>query len=279
MFSNRSLVIATKHGKERVISPLLKEQLGVLPFTTDLVDTDALGTFTGEIERVLSPIEAARQKCVLALEKTGCDLAIASEGSFGAHPIYGFIPANEEILLFADLKNNIEIIQTHLNSRTNFNSRVISTLVELLEFANQVKFPSHALILKKMLSDQKPYFIKGIKEQKQLIEAFESLRDDSVEIIAETDMRAMNNPTRMSVIAECAEKLVRRVKSTCPKCNFPGFGVTSSESGLPCERCSLPTRSILKTISTCKKCSFTHYETCPHGKMREEPTFCDFCNP
>jgi hypothetical protein len=86
MFKGRSLVIATKHEKEKVITPLLEEALGVVCFIPEGFDTDTLGTFTGEIERKLDPISTARQKCLMAMKVSNCDLGIASEGSFGPHP-------------------------------------------------------------------------------------------------------------------------------------------------------------------------------------------------
>jgi hypothetical protein len=58
LFENRKLIIATKHKKEEVIGPLIQSALGVIPFTDKRLDTDTLGTFTGEIERTVSPIEA-----------------------------------------------------------------------------------------------------------------------------------------------------------------------------------------------------------------------------
>ncbi len=75
MFKGRTLLIATKHRKEQVISPILEEALGVKCIVSENIDTDVLGTFTGEVERTNSPLETARMKCELA-----------SEGSFGSHP-------------------------------------------------------------------------------------------------------------------------------------------------------------------------------------------------
>lgn len=279
LFYNRKLVIATKHGKEKAVSQMFKEHLGVLPFTPGLIDTDSLGTFTGEIERTLSPLDAARQKCFMAYKLTGCNLTLASEGSFGPHPYYGFIPADEEFLLFKDFKNNIEIIQRHISTKTNYNSINVCNTEELIQFANNSSFPSHGLILRKK-SKTEDVLVKDMSTLDDLIGSYHELKLSQYdEVIAETDMRAMNNPTRMSVIAECAEKLVSKIKSLCPNCSFPGFSVTSIEAGLPCELCHLPTRSTLTAISSCVKCLHTVSKKYPNGKTYESPTFCDFCNP
>jgi hypothetical protein len=59
VFGGRKLVIATKHEKERVIAPVLKEAMGVTCIVPDDLDTDAPGTFSGERERVDDPITTA----------------------------------------------------------------------------------------------------------------------------------------------------------------------------------------------------------------------------
>ena len=110
MFKGRKLIIATKHGKEKVIAPFLEQGLGVKCFVAIDLDTDKLGTFTGEVERNDDPLTTARNKCYMAMDLTNCDLAIASEGSFGPHPTIFFIPADDEILIFVDKINGVEII-------------------------------------------------------------------------------------------------------------------------------------------------------------------------
>ena len=149
MFKGRDLIIATKHKKEKVIAPILESQLGVKCFVTSDLDTDKLGTFTGEIERTEDPITTARNKCLIGMDLTNCDLAIASEGSFGSHPSIFFAAADDEFLVLIDKKNNIEISTRELSLETNFNGSEIKTKEELQEFASASKFPSHGLILRK----------------------------------------------------------------------------------------------------------------------------------
>lgn len=61
MFKGRRLIIATKHKKENVIAPILEKELGVICFTHPDLDTDELGTFSGEIERMMDPIATAKE--------------------------------------------------------------------------------------------------------------------------------------------------------------------------------------------------------------------------
>ena len=112
MFAVRKLLIATKHGKESVIQPLFEKELNVICHVNTTFDTDTLGTFSGEIERPLSVMETLRKKCLLAAEEEGFDLIVASEGSFGMHPTLFFAAADDECMLFLDIKNNIEISST-----------------------------------------------------------------------------------------------------------------------------------------------------------------------
>ena len=61
MFEGRKLLIATKHKKEIVIAPILEKELGVTCFVAPDLDTDELGTFTGEVERRDDPFTTARK--------------------------------------------------------------------------------------------------------------------------------------------------------------------------------------------------------------------------
>lgn len=278
MFSNRKLIIATKHEKEKVIAPLMEAALGVSCYVNDNFDTDLLGTFTGEIDRKLDPIATARQKCLLAMELSNCDLGIASEGSFGPHPTLFFASADDEFLIFIDKKNNLEIIARELSTETNFNGKCVKTEAELLEFAKVVHFPSHGIILRKSKEDNFDIY-KLIQNQQQLLEIYRILRGKYSSVYAETDMRAMNNPTRMKVIAAATQKLIDKIKVVCPQCNTPGFGITDAKKGLKCSNCGSPTQSILSNIYTCQRCSYIKEEFYPQSKMVEEPMYCDFCNP
>lgn len=61
-FAGRKLVIATMHGKEATIGPILTRELGVEIVVPEHFNTDTYGTFSGEIERIVDPVEAGRIK-------------------------------------------------------------------------------------------------------------------------------------------------------------------------------------------------------------------------
>ncbi len=278
MFEGRTLVIATMHKKEQVLAPILETGLGVKCILPEHFNSDQWGTFSGEIERSLDPVATAREKCLRAMELSGCDLGIASEGSFGPHPNLFFNQADDEFLLLIDSKNNIEIISRELSTKTNFNAKTIHTEKELLDFASLVDFPTHGLILKGA-NDSSNRIYKGIVDQNELIHAFNELKQQNLLVQVETDMRAMYNPTRMSVIETVALKLIKKVQSTCPNCGIPGFDITDIRAGLLCSLCGTPTKSAIAYISICGHCGFTKEDMYPKGKTTEDPMYCDRCNP
>lgn len=278
MFKGRQIIIATKHKKEEVISPLLEKTLGVNCFIPDGFDTDQFGTFSGEIERKDDPINTIRAKCLHAMKSFNFDLGIASEGSFGSHPSLYFVPADDELLIFIDKNNNLEIIVREISTETNFNGEIINNKLQLKAFADKVQFPTHAIIAKKTKDDFSE-IEKGINSWDKLMEVFDYFTSKYESVYMETDMRALYNPTRMKVIEKATLKLVDKINSYCPNCNTPGFGIVDYKIGLPCEECDYPTNSTLSHIYTCVKCAYSKEQKFPNGKNTENPMYCDRCNP
>jgi len=278
LFEGRSLVIGTKHGKDRVIIPLVDETLGTSSFATTDFDTDILGTFTGEIERTEDPVSTLRRKCLTAMDLNGCSLGISSEGSFGPHPLIPFVTADEEFLIFIDRENDLEIVHREISTDTNFSGTEVETREQLFTFAEKARFPSHALILRDSRNGNKAV-VKGITETETLRRRFEEMLSNHGSAYVETDMRAMYNPTRMQVIEKATKGLLEKLLSLCPACGTPGFIVTDTVRGLPCSLCHSPTRSMMSLIQVCRKCGHTESMGRPDGKTVEDPMHCDSCNP
>lgn len=278
MFEGRRLLIATKHQKESVIAPVMQREFGVNCFIWPEFDSDILGTFTGEVERTDDALTTVKKKCLQAMALANCDLAIASEGSFGAHPTLFFAHADEEILIFIDQKNGLEITVRELSLSTNFNGACINSEKELQDFATDVGFSSHGLIISRQKHNFE-FMVKGITDWEILLSSYHEVKLDNGSAYVETDMRAMFNPTRMKVIETAAQKLADKIKSLCPSCQMPGFAAVAAKQGLPCELCRFPTRSTLAHIYRCAHCHFSSEKKYPHGKENEDPKFCDLCNP
>jgi hypothetical protein len=284
-FGGRELVIATAHGKERVLGPILEEALGVRTTVPVAFDSDVFGTFTGETARSGDMLETARAKCQAALVATGGDLAVASEGAFGPHPQLPLVAADTELLLLVDLRNQIEVYALHMTTRTNFQSEVVRSLEALDAFAARVGFPETGLVLRLPEEATGDDFKsdggmeKGIRDTATLYRAFHLAFECWGAVRVEPDMRAMHNPLRMEAIAEVGNRLVQKLKVICPGCAAPGFDVQQVVRGLPCRTCSGPTPGVVALIYQCPHCRFQLEVKHPDGKTHEDPGFCDRCNP
>lgn len=104
------VVFTSLHGKHRQVAPAFAEMLGARVIATDAVDTDQFGTFTGDVTRTLTPLEAARGKARLGMQILGLPYGLASEASYGPLPGLG-LPGHEEILLFLDDARGLEIVE------------------------------------------------------------------------------------------------------------------------------------------------------------------------
>ncbi len=260
------------------MAPVLEERLGVSCLVPDDLDTDRFGTFSGEIERRDDPRTTAGRKCDLAMELTGCTLAIASEGSYGPHPAIPWLPAGEEWVVLVDRQRGWRFSERILTRQTNFQGREITSREDLAAFAQAVGFPDHGIILRAAPGDTRD-LIKGICRQEDLDRYMEDLMRRHGKVFAETDMRALFNPTRMQQIRLVTESLVSRILQGCPHCGLPGFGVTGHIPGLPCSLCGLPTRAVLSQVLSCDHCGHREERPRSDGRTREDPMYCDHCNP
>lgn len=273
----RKVVVATKHKKEQVIAPILSQSFQFECIVSD-IDTDRFGTFSGDIERTLSPLEAARNKCHLAMDACGLDLAISSEGSFGIHPFIPFCQADEELVLLLDRKNNLEIVGKELTTATNLSGQFVNSYTEALRFARICGFPRHGLILRETESKGQ-IFEKGVSDVSTLHSKLNHLLEKHQKIWIETDMRAMYNPTRMKAIEKATLNLAEKMNSLCPSCSTPGYWIQEVTKGLPCSWCDMPTQSTLSVKYECLKCGHATTVKNPNGREAEDPMYCDHCNP
>ena len=92
------IAFLTQHGKQDLVREPLEAALGCHLVHTDGYDTDQLGTFTRELTRAGSQLDAARKKANIGMALTGASVGLASEGSFGPDPFGAFMPWNTEQL-------------------------------------------------------------------------------------------------------------------------------------------------------------------------------------
>lgn len=280
LYQDKICVLATLHEKEKAIAPAFSDLLGMEVIKAE-IDTDVLGTFTGEIERKGTPLECAREKCKLAVKESKFGIGLSSEGSFGPHPYIPFLTCNHEILYFMDLERGFEIHQSILSTKTNHCAEAFSDPGQLKAFCDRALFPSHGLIVRPNTWSKNKLIYKGIKTYDQLEEAFFKccrLSEDGKALV-ETDMRAHMNPTRMAVIKELADSLAMRLATPCPECHNPGWGLVETKKGLKCEICGLKTDLVEFEILGCPKCLHQEIQPRKDGLTQADPRYCEGCNP
>lgn len=273
-YEGKKAALASCHGKEQVIAPALAKHLGLELTVPGGINTDALGTFSGDVPRELPMLETVRQKARLGMRATGLPLGLASEGSFGPDPVLGIIPATLELLHFIDDTRGIEITERMASNRTNYITLDVKAGASLEAFLEQAQFPSHGLIVKS--GDEVLH--KGITRRADLDAAMSQAQARGA-CRVETDMRAHFNPTRMAEIAKLAEKLALRLATPCPACLAPGFGPHAQTPGLECRDCGAPTALVREITHRCAACDHQETRPRPDGQIHAEPQYCPECNP
>lgn len=275
-YFGQTAVLATKHSKGKVIAPPFLETLGMNVIEV-AVDTDLLGTFSGEIERVGSPREVAIHKARLGMQASGRKFGIASEGSIGVDPYIPFINSDFEVIVFIDDILGIEVVENFRSAEINAHTITVEGLTDLSEFLKKADFPQHKLIVR---SNDQPvsYCVKGIDKKSELEESIAIGLKEFSHLIIESDLRAHCSPSRQLNIEAAARKLAERLLALCPTCSTPGWGVIGFTKGLPCELCGeIAHEAPAAEILGCTKC--THQTA---GKVLAEkldPARCNLCNP
>lgn len=278
-YSGKKVLLASMHKKEIAVKPPFSELVGCEIIVSEKLDTDQFGTFSGEISRDLSAYETLRKKAVFAAEIYDLDYVISSEGSFGPHPGYPFINADTEMLLFYDRVRNLFITDYEISTDTNHSELEIAAnsiyTDEYFKWLEQIKFPSHGLIVKA----GSIIIQKGICSTNALENAISEGFRQHRQLILETDMRAMMNPSRMNVINTLAYKLAKRVASTCVQCGTPGFPNNIKSGHLYCGLCFQETKVPKFIDMKCLKCDYLEQKEINPEKQFADPQYCDYCNP
>ena len=277
IYSGSSIALLTQHGKEKVIAPVLASAVECQVMLVTGFDTDKLGTFTRDIPRPGTQLDAARKKARIGMELAGTSLGLASEGSFGPDPYTGMFLLNVEMIIWIDDILGIEVVGV-ASGKASLSHQLTADWEEAEKFAKKTGFPEHGLVIRPQHKDD-PRIHKGITDWEVLRSAFDSAcrEADNGCAFLETDVRAHMNPTRMEVIAEATHDLARKLCSLCPACNTPGFQIADRVLGLPCENCGIPTRETMADIHRCVRCNYQVKVARPEKKARAG--CCVFCNP
>jgi hypothetical protein len=271
-------VLTTKHEKLPLIAPPFSQLIN-LKITQCNEDTDQLGTFSGEVERNLPPLETAIKKAKLGMDKLGVSLGLASEGSIGSDAEVGFFNSDVEYLVFVDASRDLVISEVFRSFDIRAGSLVTEPGHEISYFLEKVDFPNHKLIVTAN-SSSKISPIKGIGTLDELESAIELTAKGSKDgkVLIQSDLRAHCSPSRRKNIAHVAQLLATRISKQCKVCDAPGWGRVDYERGLDCITCGEHKPiAIKREILGCITCD--HRE---EGELIREfldPAHCDFCNP
>jgi hypothetical protein len=275
-------VLSTMHGKEAAIAPVLSERLDLIVAVPPAIDTDALGTFTGDIPRAGTMREAAIAKARLGMAETGLPIGLASEGSYGPQPHIPFMPGGVELLVLVDDAHGIVVTEHLVDKAPVFDHTIVAGMGELSEFLRRISFPEHALIVKPNEPEAGELPIhKGLRSRSALGRAIadSAARSHDGRAFVQTDMRAHMNPTRMAAIGRVARKLCDRLATPCLGCGMPGFGLVDVETGLPCEWCGAPSIMVHFQVLGCVACDYREKRPRADGRTHADPGHCPECNP
>lgn len=272
------------HGKEEAIAGPIRTVLGLNLCVAQGIDTDQLGTFTGDIPRPGSMEETLRLKAVMGMERTGLDIGFASEGSYGPHPYIPFVPIGLEKMIFLDRDSGLCCIEQIIDPAPCFRSWTIQSVSEIAALEASFVgygFPEQALIVRNLPERPRAHVYKGIRDLEELKAGVLAVLSEAhaEAAVVDTDMRAHMNPARMRIIADLATALANRLATPCPACGAPGWGKTGIETGLPCSWCAQPTNSASAEIMSCSLCPHSEKKPLYDNMQFADPGLCQNCNP
>lgn len=270
-FQGAHFGLLSLHDKASIIAPLLAERWQASLTNTTAFDTDSLGTFSGEVERRLSPLECALRKARLALELTGADFGLGSEGSFGLAP-WGFGVLNQELVACVPAGADWVVVGCHASPVAVAECRygdsdALAKFWQTLPEGQGVMLSGDGRVAKGLCS--------ASEVQAHLAAWYGERIPPDVRIAY--DLRAHQSPVRRGNIARAVINLLERLDNPCSHCGRPGFWPDHREIGLPCAECGAPTNSLLARIARCEGCGCQ--QAYPVEVQHADPASCPLCNP
>lgn len=276
-WQGRRAVIATMHGKERIIAPILESELGVCCETPTDFNTDVFGTFTREIPRRDSQYETAIKKARAAMRWCDADLAIASEGSFGPDPQFPLVTTDLELVVLCDVTLPGVLTGWYRAQGIRVAGQWVRSTQEAVEVATRWGFPQQGVIVRRRKDGA-----RGIYKEVTDVPTLEAVvakllrRPLCSRVYLETDMRAHRHPGRRDCIYHATVALAENGKRVCPECARPGFARAHAKPGLPCEWCHAPTDAARAHEFLCPHCGYTCEEAVPDSTA--PAGMCAYCN-
>ena len=277
-YANQRIGLATIHAKELAVAPPFRRLLGAEVVVAPDLDTDSLGTFSGEVPRPDAVVETCLIKAELAFRTLDVDCAVASEGSYGPIDRVPLVPCGVEIMAFIDRKRGVRVVETLATHRTNWRIQRFKAGDPAVPHAiKALGFPRYGAFV--MCNTDWDHPVKGLSTVDEVIAAMtrEANRAEDGLAALTADMRAHRNPTRMKVVRAISWKLAKRLGQLCPKCQAPGFGHIESRRGLPCEGCGDATHWIDFEVDGCSACGHAAARPRKDGRRTASRLSCRSC--
>jgi hypothetical protein len=275
-YAGARAVLATKHHKAPLIAPPLAAiaQLIVEPVE---VDTDILGTFTGEVPRLAGSRETALAKARLGMRAAKAPIGLASEGTITPDPSAPLLALDHELVLLLDDDRDLVIIGQATSDALRVLRRVIAPGDDLEAVLQAADAPPHHLIVRPRAPGRFG-ITKAIADLEALARAVAcaSKLDPEGLVVVETDLRAHLCPSRQPTIQRAAEDLALRLATRCPHCQGPGYGVRRALGGLPCEGCGTEVAIPAAEELGCPGCGHTELRTSP--RITADRALCPVCS-
>jgi ribosomal protein L37E len=280
-YAGQRIGLATMHGKEQAVAPPFRRVLEADVVVAPRLDTDELGTFTGDVPRPDALVETCAIKAELAFRSLDVDCAIANEGSYGPIETVPLVPSGVEIMAFLDRRRGIKVIETLPTHRTNWRLlRFRAGDPAIPDAVKAIGFPRYGVFV--LCSSDMEHPVKsGLDTLDNVVSAMnqEARRSEDGMAVLIADMRAHRNPTRMRVLRALSWKLAKRLERLCPKCQAPGFGSIGNRRGLPCEACGAPTHWVHHEIDGCSACGHSELRPRRDGRTMAKKLSCRSCSP
>lgn len=276
-YDGAAAVLATRHDKLPLIAPAF-DLLG-LTIEVEAVDTDSLGTFTGEVERTANQWNTAVAKARLGMQATGATIGIASEGAIGPSPSMPYVISATELIVLVDDELGIVVGETEVLFDIVVGSFDAAPGEPLDDHLRRAEFPEHGLIVMPSVGARSPIH-KGIHDRDELDRAIADCAEVSTDGRARvmTDLRAHHCPSRRPIIAAAASRLAARLAACCPACATPGWGIVRANRGAPCSACGDEVDIVTGYVEGCQRCPAELALPLP-GRATADPARCPSCNP
>lgn len=265
--------MVTHHGKAQILRSTVEER----GWTIEEIDadTDALGTFAGDVPRAASPFETAVRKAGLGRSEDNSWL-LASEGTITSSLLLG--PVIHELIVALAPERGVVIAGRYVAPFPIAKKLEVDPGMNAVEVERElVATFGVGRFVTVLVRASTPQVVRDVRAGASLAHLVSEASEHGESVLIQTDLRAHRCPERHEVLHCAMNDLLDRLETNCPICRQPGFGVLENVPGLPCSQCNVPT-DVTKAMNW--RCEWCEYHEEEHvGAESADPSLCQWCNP